>query len=113
MGLAAIAVMEQETDYVMSFGDVELNFDRAMVMKQGNPVPVTPSEYELLVHFLLNPERDLSRDSLLDAVWSCVTSPNTRTVDAHILRLRQKFEPDPNAPRHFLTVHKVGYRFRP
>jgi DNA-binding response OmpR family regulator len=74
---------------------------------------LTNAEYELLVHLMLNPGRDLSRDAILDSVWSYVDSPSTRTVDAHILRLRQKFEPDPNEPRHFLTVHKVGYRFRP
>ncbi len=113
MGLATIAVLEHEADYVMAFGDVAVNFDRNTVSRSGRTVPVSQAEYELLVHFLLNPERDLSRDALLDAVWACVPEPSTRTVDAHILRLRQKFEPDPNAPRHFLTVHKIGYRFRP
>jgi len=113
MGTAALAVLEHDSEYVMGFSDVQVNFDRCEVWRTGRRVPVTPSEYELLVHFLLNPGRELSRDAILDAVWSTVEYPSTRTVDAHVLKLRQKFEPVPESPRHFLTVHKVGYVFRP
>jgi DNA-binding response OmpR family regulator len=50
---------------------------------------------------------------ILNSVWGYESFPNTRTVDAHVVRLRQKLEPDQNTPRHFLTVHGVGYRFLP
>jgi DNA-binding response OmpR family regulator len=50
---------------------------------------------------------------ILNSVWGYESFPNTRTVDAHVVRLRQKLEADPNCPRHFLTLHKVGYRFLP
>ena len=58
-------------------------------------------------------DRPLTRDMILNSVWGYQSFPNTRTVDAHVVKLRQKLEPDPNAPRHFLTVHGVGYRFVP
>ena len=60
-----------------------------------------------------NPDRVLSRDMILNAVWGYDSFPQTRTVDAHVVRLRQKLEPESAAPRHFLTVHGVGYRFVP
>ena len=100
-------------DYVISFGEVEVNLDRATVKRRGRAVTLTPSEFELLTCFVQNAERPLTRDSILESVWSYLPSPNTRTVDAHVLRLRQKLEPDPDAPRHFVTVHRVGYRFCP
>ena len=74
---------------------------------------LTPAEYNLLTFFLNHPDRPLSRDRILNAVWGYESYPTTRTVDAHIVRLRQKLEDEPNAPRHFLTVHGVGYRFLP
>ena len=55
----------------------------------------------------------LSRDELLNEVWGYKSYPTTRTVDAHVLNLRQKLEPEPSAPVHFLTVHNVGYKFVP
>ena len=64
-------------------------------------------------YFLQNPDRPLTRDMILNSVWGYESFPNTRTVDAHVVRLRQKLEADPNSPRHFLTVHGVGYRFMP
>ena len=67
----------------------------------------------LLTFFLQNPDRPLSRDMILNSVWGYESFPNTRTVDAHVVRLRQKLEADPNVPRHFITLHKVGYRFLP
>lgn len=114
MGFAAVPCpVQDENDYILRFGDVEVNFDRSTVVRSGKRINLTPAEYELLTYFLLNAGRDLTRDMILDSVWSYLPSPNTRTVDAHVLRLRQKLEPDQNRPRHFLTLHKVGYRFQP
>ena len=88
-----------------------MDFERRVVSKRGEPLKLTPAEYNLLSHFLQNPDRPLTRDMILKSVWGYESFPNTRTVDAHVVRLRQKLEADPNAPRHFLTVHGVGYRF--
>jgi DNA-binding response OmpR family regulator len=61
--------------------------------------------------FAANPERVVSREELLNEVWGYETYPTTRTVDNHIMRLRQKIEQTPASPIHFRTVHGVGYRF--
>ncbi len=98
---------------VVHFGDAEVDFERRIVSRKGAELKFTPAEYNLLCYFLQNPERPLTRDMILNSVWGYEFFPNTRTVDAHVVKLRQKLEPDPNTPRHFLTVHGVGYRFRP
>src|SRR5439155_3210799 len=100
-------------EYVIEFADVTVNLDRATVVRSGSKVALTTAEFELLTFFLQNPDRALTRDMILDSVWSYLASPNTRTVDAHVLRLRQKLEAEPDVPRYFVTVHKVGYRFSP
>jgi DNA-binding response OmpR family regulator len=98
---------------IAQFGIVSVDFERRIVTNRGEPVKVTPAEYNLLTYFLQNPDRPLTRDMILNSVWGYESFPNTRTVDAHVVRLRQKLEADPNLPRHFLTVHGVGYRFVP
>ncbi len=98
---------------VVRFGDVEVDLERRTVVRRGEEVRFTRAEFNLLTYFLQNPDRALTRDMILNAVWGYESYPNTRTVDAHVVRLRQKLEPEPNAPRHFITVHGVGYRFLP
>jgi DNA-binding response OmpR family regulator len=102
-----------EPHKVLSFADVAVDFERRIVTRRNVEIKFTPAEYNLLTFFLQNPDRPLSRDMILNSVWGYESFPNTRTVDAHVVRLRQKLEADPNCPRHFLTLHKVGYRFLP
>ena len=102
-----------EAHTVLRFANTEVDLDRRVVMRFGEELKFTPAEYNLLTYFLHNPDRALTRDMILNSVWGYESYPNTRTVDAHVVRLRQKLEPDPNTPRHFLTVHGVGYRFLP
>ncbi|MFN0171836.1 MAG: response regulator [Bryobacteraceae bacterium] len=97
----------------IQFGEVEIDFERRIVVRRGDEVRFTPAEYNLLAYFVQNPDRPLTRDMILNSVWGYQSFPNTRTVDAHVVKLRQKLETDPNVPRHFLTVHGVGYRFLP
>jgi DNA-binding response OmpR family regulator len=98
---------------VVHFGEIELDLERRVVTKHGEEVKLTPAEYNLLAYFVHNPDRPLTRDMILNSVWGYDCFPNTRTVDAHVVKLRQKMEPNPNSPRHFLTLHGVGYRFMP
>ena len=98
---------------VLRFSDVEVDLDRRAVLRGANEVKLTPNEYNLLVYFLQNPDKPLTRDMILNSVWGYDSFPNTRTVDAHVVKLRQKLEPDANVPKHFTTVHGVGYRFIP
>jgi len=102
-----------EAAAALSFSDVEVDLDQRVVRRSHDEVRLTRAEFNLLAFFLQNPGRALSRDVILNSVWGYESFPNTRTVDAHVVRLRQKLEPDPETPRHFLTMHGVGYRFLP
>src|SRR5271154_3864487 len=94
-----------------AFGDVEVNLRSYQVFRDGKPVDFSGKEFDLLKHFLCHSGETLSRDRLLDEVWGYENYPTSRTVDAHIVRIRQKLEPVPDEPRFFLTVHGVGYKF--
>jgi len=102
-----------EARKVVHFSEVEVDLERRIVTRRGEELKLTPAEYNLLTYFLQNPDRPLTRDMILNSVWGYEFFPNTRTVDAHVVKLRQKLEPEPNVPKHFLTVHGVGYRFLP
>jgi DNA-binding response OmpR family regulator len=96
---------------VYRFSDVEVNVRSNEVRRAGEPVELSAKEFALLTYFVAHPAETLSRDRLLDAVWGYESYPNTRTVDTHILHLRQKLESNPEEPRLFLTVHGSGYKF--
>ena len=96
---------------LMKFGDLEVDLDRHRVSCRGAIIDLSPKEFELLVYLMRNPGRVLSRDHLLDKVWSYDYAGGTRTVDVHIRWLRQKIEANPQNPRHLLTVRGVGYKF--
>jgi len=102
-----------EETKVITFGHVEVDLTQHIVKKKGEEIKFTRTEYVLLTYFLNNSDRALTRDKILTSVWGYESLPNTRTVDIHVVRLRQKLEEEPGAPRHFLTVHGVGYRFLP
>lgn len=96
-----------------SFGDILVDFAKMEVTREDRTVTLTPHEFKTLKYFAENPERVISRDELLNQVWGYECYPSTRTVDNHILRLRQKLEKDPVNPVHFRTVHGAGYKFVP
>jgi DNA-binding response OmpR family regulator len=95
------------------FDDVVVDFTRMQVTRDRQPVALTAQEFKTLVYLTQHPERAISREELLKAVWGYNNYPTTRTVDNHILRLRQKLERDPANPVHFCTLHGVGYQFVP
>ena len=97
----------------LEFGDVQVDLTRRVVKRAGVELKLTRAEYNLLTYFMQNADRPLTREMILNSVWGYDWLPHTRTVDAHVVRLRQKLEPDASRPRHFLTVHGVGYRFLP
>jgi hypothetical protein len=98
---------------ITGFGEVRVNFLTMVISRSGKPVVLTAQEFKLLGFFMKAPERVFSRNELLDEVWGYDNYPSTRTVDNHICRLRQKLEPTPARPIHFLTVHGMGYKFVP
>lgn len=105
------AKADHKADDRISFGDVEVNLKSCQVSKSGKALEFSSKEFDLLKYFLAHPGEALSRDRLLEDVWGYDRFPTTRTVDAHIVRLRQKLEPKPEEPRFILTVHGTGYKF--
>jgi len=98
---------------VYAFDDVMVDFSKTEITRGGEKITVTAKEFKTLEFLTKNPERVISRDELLDKVWGYQDYPCTRTVDNHMLRLRQKLESDPSHPSHFLTVYGLGYKFVP
>ena len=98
---------------MLTFGDARVDFTSMEATQAGKSVTLTAQEFKLLKFFASSPGRVLSRDELLNEVWGYQNYPSTRTVDNHILRLRQKLEPDSANPRFFLTIHGAGYKFVP
>ena len=94
-----------------TFDDIHVDFTKMEVVREGKPITLTAQEFKTLKFMLQNPERVITRDELLNEVWGYHNYPSTRTVDNHILKLRQKLEKDPANPVHFRTVHGVGYKF--
>ncbi|HEY1214884.1 MAG TPA: response regulator transcription factor [Bryobacteraceae bacterium] len=101
------------TKSLIQFGDTTVDLERRSVSRHGELIKMTPAEYNLLTFFIQNPDKPLTRDLILNSVWGYECFPNTRTVDAHVVKLRHKLEPEPSDPRHFITLHGVGYRFLP
>jgi hypothetical protein len=98
---------------VARFGQVRVDLLAMEVSRSGSPVRLTAMEFKVLRFFLSNPHRVISRDELLNQVWGYDNYPCTRTVDNHVLRLRQKLESVTAHPAHFRTVHGIGYKFIP
>jgi DNA-binding response OmpR family regulator len=110
---AAIRSAHDRFGNVFRFGDVTVKFREVEVTRGGSSVLLPAKEFETLKFLIRNAERVISRDELLSAVWGYQNYPETRTVDNHILRLRQKLETDPAHPVHFRTIPRVGYKFVP
>jgi len=96
---------------MIAFDGISVDFSKMEVIRDGQPVGLTAQEFKTLKFLMQNAERVISRDELLNEVWGYQNYPSTRTVDNHILKLRQKLEKDPANPIHFRTVHGMGYKF--
>jgi len=103
--------VRKDTGEVIAFDGISVDYTKMEVTRDGGPVFLTAQEFKTLRFLTQNPERVISRDELLNEVWGYQNYPSTRTVDNHILKLRQKLERDPSNPTHFRTVHGVGYKF--
>jgi DNA-binding response OmpR family regulator len=96
----------------INFGDIEIDLDQLRVTRAGQPVFLTPTEFRLLRYLAENPQRPISRATLIEAVWGYASDIGSdRTVDVHIRHLREKLEDDPAIPKWIITVRGVGYRF--
>lgn len=93
------------------FGPFSADFRRAELTRNGQPVPLSAKEFQLLQYFLEHRGEAVSREELLREVWEYNSSTYSRTVDVHVAWLRQKIEDDPKQPRWIVTVHGIGYKF--
>jgi two-component system response regulator RegX3 len=96
---------------VLRAGSVELDPDRHEVRVQGNLINMPPKEFALLMLLLRLKGRLVTRDHLIGEIWGADYFGDTKTLDVHVKRLRQKIEVDPHRPTHLLTVRGLGYRF--
>ncbi len=95
------------------FGDIEVDRTSRTAQRRGEAVTLTPREFDLLLYFMDHPRQVHPRDQLLAALWGLDYEGTARTIDNFVRNLRLKLEPDAARPRHFTTVHGVGYRFDP
>lgn len=95
----------------VQFGDTTVDLRSKTVSRAGKPVELTAQEFKLLAHFVGHVGRTFSREELLSGAWGYGYEGTARTVDNFVSQLRNKFEPDPDAPRYFKTVRGLGYRF--
>ena len=93
------------------FGDISVDFRKAEVNKNSQPLDLSAREFKLLKYFVEHRGAALTRDELLNEVWGYNAMPSTRTVDVHVAWLRQKLEENPRHPQFILTVHGLGYKF--
>ena len=94
-------------------GDLRVDAAAREVVKDGRPLHLTATEFDLLWFLVSHPRRVFSRRQLMESVWGYRATFDTGTVTVHIRRLREKIEADPSQPRHLETIWGVGYRFKP
>jgi len=93
-----------------TIGVLQVHFDTYEALSDGREVAMSHLEFEVLKYLVQHRNETVSREQLLEDVWGYESHPTTRTVDNFMLKLRQKIEPDPSAPRHIRTVHGIGYK---
>jgi DNA-binding response OmpR family regulator len=93
------------------FDNLVIDESRRELLKDGQPVPLKPKEYELLVFLARQRGIVVSRDLILERVWGWDFDGGSRTVDVHVRWLREKIEQDPGDPTRIVTVRGIGYRF--
>lgn len=103
--------VNQEAPREVSFGAIRVDLPAQRVWRGGAEVALSPKEFAVLRLLLEHPDEVISRETFLDRVWGVTAFPTTRTVDKHIVLLRQKLEDDPANPAWIQTVHGTGYRW--
>jgi len=114
-----VAMIENKVKYFVhsqaadsyTFGDTEHHPNIHSLMRNGKKVELTILENRILLYFLQNVGRVISRDELMQVVWGYSSNVNTRTLDMHIVRLRKKIEVNPDKPAYLQTVRGMGYKF--
>jgi two-component system, OmpR family, response regulator RegX3 len=97
-------------DEVITFGDLRIDFTRRTVTRKSREVELSRKEFDLLALFATRLGQVVTREVCLDTLWWGLELSDTRTLDTHVKRLRQKIEEDPANPRHLITIRGVGFR---
>jgi two-component system, OmpR family, response regulator RegX3 len=106
---AEVRIERPEVAGTLRAGEIEIQHSRRLVTVAGSPVELSPKEYQLL-HMLVSHRGEvLTREELIDAVWSKDFMGDPKTLDVHIRWLREKIEPNPSEPRYIVTIRGVGY----
>jgi two-component system, OmpR family, alkaline phosphatase synthesis response regulator PhoP len=105
------AMVRAGSKQVIRAGEVEIDTAARRVLRAGEVVPLTATEYDVLMCLVDARGRVLTRDQILSRVWGPGHHGTLRTIDNFVLQLRNKLEADPSAPKHLVTVRGVGYRF--
>lgn len=111
--LRRAAGVQRDQGAVLSVGDMVLNTEERVAVRDGQTVDLTAKEYDLIELLMRNPRRVYSRENLMNVVWGYSYAGDYRTVDVHIRRLREKLEKNPAEPDHIMTKWGVGYYFKP
>ena len=101
----------QEEGESVATGDLRVDMARRQIFRDGEPLPLKPKEYELLLFFARHPGRAYTREQLLSEIWGYDFLGDSRTVDVHVRWLRQKIEIEPSKPTRLITLRGTGYRF--
>ncbi len=103
---------DQPSERVLTYGDIKIDLAARTVHRADRAISLTPKEFDLLVTLYRRQGAAATRIELIQEVWGYPASVITRTVDTHIAELRAKLEVDASAPRHILTVSRIGYRLQ-
>ncbi len=103
--------LQQKAGRKYQFADVEIDLDSRAMTRAGAFVELTRTEFDLLVYFIENEGKALSRDLVMNDVWGMEYLGTQRSLDSFVANLRKKIEVDPHRPVHIQTVHGVGYKF--
>ena len=110
--LRRVAGVQRNRGAILAAGDLSLNTEERVAIRDGQTVELTAKEYDLIELLMRNPRRVYSRENLMNVVWGYSYAGDYRTVDVHIRRLREKLEKNPAEPDHIMTKWGVGYYFK-
>jgi len=110
--LRRAAGVQRSQGTILTVGDISLNTEERVAIRNGETVDLTAKEYDLIELLMRNPRRVYSRENLMNVVWGYTYTGDYRTVDVHIRRLREKLEENPAEPEHIMTKWGVGYYFK-
>lgn len=96
---------------IINNGDLEINIEKMLIKKQGNPITLTSNEFKILIALLTNPGQIFSREQLVNKAFGLDYDAFDRTIDTHIKNIRHKIEDDPKKPRYIISVYGMGYKF--